>query len=80
MQIEESAKEIRQRVEELGRHLGGYDTYMQKLGTHLGTTVNMYTRAYKEFKKVDKDIMRISGEAMNIEPMAIEAPSEDYDE
>jgi DNA recombination protein RmuC len=80
MQIEESAKDIRQRVGELGRHLESYDTYMKKLGTHLGTTVNMYTRAYKEFKKVDKDVMRISGEAMNIEPMAIEAPSEENED
>ena len=31
LQIEESAKEIRSRVEELGRHIGSYDEYMQKL-------------------------------------------------
>lgn len=72
MQIEESAKEIKKRVEELGRHLISYDTYMQKLGTHLGTTVNMYTKAYKEFKKVDKDVLKISGVAMNVEPMELE--------
>lgn len=74
MQIEESAKEIRKRVEELGKHLGSYETYMQKLGNHLGTTVNMYNNAYKELKKVDKDVLRISGEAVNVEPMSIESP------
>jgi len=74
MQIEESAKEIRVRVEELGRHLSSYDAYMQKLGTHLGTTVGTYTKAYKELKKVDKDVLKITGEGINIEPMAIEAP------
>ncbi len=77
MQIEESAKEIRTRVEELGRHLGSYDTYMQKLGTHLGTTVGMYTKAYKELKKVDKDVLKITGEGINIEPMTIEGPDTD---
>src|SRR3989344_4035816 len=71
MQIEESAKEIRKRVEELGRHLSSYETYMKKLGTHLGTTVNMYNSAYKELGKIDKDVLRISGEAAEIEPVQI---------
>src|SRR3989344_1036860 len=48
LQIEESAKEIRKRVEELGRHLSSYETYMQKLGDHLVTSVNTYNKAYKE--------------------------------
>lgn len=74
LQIEESAKEISKRVLELGRHLVSYDSYMQKLGSHLGTTVSMYGKAYKEFKKIDKDILRISGEAMNIEPLEIAGP------
>jgi DNA recombination protein RmuC len=77
LQIEESAKEIRKRVEELGRHLGSYETYMKKLGTHLGTTVNMYNSAYKELGKIDKDVLRISGAASGIEPMQIERPKEE---
>jgi DNA recombination protein RmuC len=80
MQIEESAKEIRARVEELGRHLASYDTYMQKLGAHLGTTVGMYTKAYKELEKVGKDIRKITGKEMSIEPMAIEGPDMDDSE
>lgn len=59
--IEESAKEIQKRVEELGKHLVSYNTYMQKLGGHLDTAVNMYHNAYKEFEKIDKDILKISG-------------------
>jgi len=77
LQIEESAKEIRKRVEELGRHLSSYETYMKKLGTHLGTTVNMYNSAYKELGKIDKDVLRISGVAADIEPMAIDKPKEE---
>ena len=76
MQIEESAKEIRKRVEELGKHLGAYDTYMKKMGGHLGTTVNAYNNAYKEFGKIDKDVLRISGEKIGIETMAVESPAE----
>lgn len=77
VKIEESAKEIRKRVEELGKHLGSYDSYMNKLGNHLGTTVNMYSNAYKEFKKIDKDVLRITGEGIDIEPMVIEGPKDE---
>jgi len=34
----------------------------------------MYNHAYKEFGKIDKDVLRIGGEAMGIEPAAIEGP------
>src|SRR3989338_576885 len=77
LQIEESAKEIRKRVEELGRHLSSYETYMQKLGDHLGTSVNTYNKAYKELKKIDKDVLRISGEAIGIEPVVLQAPQDE---
>ncbi len=79
LQIEESAKEIRKRVEELGRHLSSYETYMKKLGAHLGTTVNMYNSAYKELGKIDKDVLKIAGVASSagIEPMVIDKPKEE---
>ncbi|MBI2592709.1 MAG: DNA recombination protein RmuC [Candidatus Colwellbacteria bacterium] len=80
MQIEESAKEIQKRVGELGRHLAGYESYMEKLGTHLGTTVNMYNNAYKELGKIDKDVLRISGEEPGIDPVVINTPQEVEDE
>ena len=67
LQIEESAKEIRRNVEQLAKHLTSYEEYMRKLGGHLGTTVNAYNTASKEFKKEDKDIFKITGEAMEIE-------------
>ena len=78
MQIEESAKEIKKRVEELGRHLISYETYMKKLGVHLGTTVSMYNNAYKELGKIDKDVLRITGVAkVGMEPKVLEKPRED---
>jgi len=60
LQIEDSAKEIRQRVEMLGKHLLAYNDYMEKLGTHLATSVNAYNGAYKEFIKIDKDVLKIT--------------------
>lgn len=77
LQIEESAKEIRKRVEELVRHLKTYEDYMRKMGTHLGTTVHMYNSAYKEFGKIDKDVMRITGEKIGSEPLLVAGPAEE---
>jgi len=74
LQIEESAKEIRKYVEMLQKHLLSYEEYMKKLGNNLGTTVGMYNRAYKEFGKIDKDVVKITGKTGDIEPMQIEAP------
>jgi DNA recombination protein RmuC len=74
LQIEEQAKEIQQRVGELGRHLGTYETYMQKLGTSLGTTVNHYNTAHRELKKVDKDVVKISGAKSSVEPLLLDKP------
>ena len=74
LQIEESAKEIRKRVEELGKHIAAHDEYMKKLGNNLGTTVNSYNIAYKELNKIDKDVVRITDGERKIEPILIEKP------
>ena len=80
LQIEESAKEIRKRVEDLGRHIASYETYMKKLGTHLGTSVNTYNIAYKELGKIDKDVLRITGSSKDIDPMQLDRPTTDEEE
>ncbi len=74
LQISESVKEIIKRVGDLNRHLSAYDEYLQKLGNHLGTTVNTYNIAYKEFKKIDKDVAKISGGESQVEPLLIDKP------
>jgi len=80
LKIEESALQIKKRVEDLGRHIGSYETYMKKLGGHLGTTVNTYNTAYKELGKIDKDVLRITGSSKNIEAVQIDRPTQDDDE
>lgn len=72
MQIEESAQEIRKRVEQLGKHLLAYDEYMRKMGNNLNATVGAYNLAYKEFGKIDKDVAKISGGERAIEPGMVE--------
>lgn len=75
--IEEQAQDIIKRVEDLAKHLQAYDMYMQKLGNNLGTVVNSYNTASKEFGKINKDVLRITGEGMGVEPMQLEKPSGD---
>ncbi|HSX24221.1 MAG TPA: DNA recombination protein RmuC [Candidatus Saccharimonadales bacterium] len=80
MQIEEQAKDIQMRVGELGRHIAGYDQYMQKLGGSLGTTVNHYNAAHKELKKIDKDVVKIAGESPGVEPLLLDRPTDDTED
>lgn len=77
LQIEEQAKEIQVRVGQLGRHIGAYDTYMQKLGNSLSTTVNHYNTAHKELKKIDKDIVKIAETSPGVEPLLVDKPQKD---
>lgn len=77
LQIEESAKEIRKQVEDLGRHIAKFDDYYQKLGNTLSTTVNHYNAGYKELGKMDKDVLRMTGERPGIEPELVLLPDRD---
>ncbi len=74
LQIEETAKEIRKRVEELGKHLKGYEEYHAKLGNALGTVVNHYNASGKAFRQLDKDVLRIAGAAPGIEVEVLDKP------
>ena len=74
MQIEETAKDIVKRVDELGKHLKSYEDYHSKLGNSLSTAVNHFNNSNKEFRKVDKDVMRITGNTTGIEALVLEKP------
>lgn len=77
LQIEQQAKEIQVRVGQLGRHISAYDSFMQKLGGSLGTTVGHFNTAHKELKKIDKDIVKIAGTTPSVEPLLIDKPQKD---
>ena len=76
LQIEETAKDIIKRVDDLGNHLKKYEEYHEKLGASLGTVVNHYNNSGKELKKVDKDILRITGQNPGLETKVIDQPDE----
>lgn len=75
LQIEESAKTILENVTKLKQHLQAYEENFNKIGRNLGTTVNSYNTAFKELKKVDKDILNINGESLVITAEEVEKPT-----
>jgi DNA recombination protein RmuC len=74
LQIEETTKDIIKRVSEIGTHLKKYEEYHNKLGVSLGTTVSHYNSGSKEFKKIDKDVVRITGSGIDFEPNLLDKP------
>ncbi len=74
MQIEETAQDIIKNVEKLGKHIGKYEDYYEKLGNTLATTVNHYNAGYKELGKIDKDVLRITGDSSNIDVQKLDKP------
>jgi DNA recombination protein RmuC len=76
-QIEESAKDIKKNVENLQKHLGSYQEYQEKLGNALSTTVNHFNNSNKEFKKIGKDIMKITEIESEFEVLEIAKPEKE---
>ena len=76
LKVEDSINEILKNVEKLSNHLNAYKTYHDKLGNTLGTAVNHYNDSTKEFKKIDKDVIKISSgnSKLNINSEDIERP------
>ena len=73
-QIEESAKDIKKNVENLQKHLGSYQEYQEKLGSALSTTVNHFNNSNKEFKKIGKDVMKITEVESDFELLEVAKP------
>ena len=76
MKVEESIQEIQINIEKLGNHLKAYLTYHEKLGNSLSTVVNHYNVSNKEFKKIDKDITKLTSNraSIGIETESLERP------
>ena len=72
--ISEQAQEVIKGVDKLSRHLFTYSEYMKKIGSHLSTTVSSYNKASKEFAKIDKDVVKITGGESKIEAEEVEHP------
>lgn len=77
LQIEESVKGIIKNVGELQKHLKTYEESHGKLGNALSTVVNHYNISGKEFKKIDKDVLKITGESLGIELLVLDKPDQE---
>ncbi len=77
LEIEEKAQDIIKNVEKLSGHIAKYEDYYHKLGTSLSTTINHYNAGYKELGKVDKDILKITGESAGVEALTLDRPQKD---
>ena len=60
LEINEKAKLIQKNVEKLSKHLQVYEDFHTKLGNQLNTVVNHYRRSTQEFKKINKDVTKIT--------------------
>ena len=74
LEIEKDTAEIQARVAKLGQHIAAFDTYMNKLGSSLGTTVNHYNTAYKSLSLIDKDVVKITTGEASVDPVIVERP------
>lgn len=77
LQIEESAKQIRNNVEKLGKHLLVFEEFMKKTGNSMSTTVSHFNSAYKELGKIDKDVAKITDGEKQIEVLALDKPNQE---
>jgi DNA recombination protein RmuC len=79
MKIEDSINDVLRNVEKLSKHLNAYKTYHEKLGNTLGTAVNHYNESSKEFKKIDKDVVKISSgnSKISVESEILDKPKMD---
>jgi DNA recombination protein RmuC len=73
--IQDEAKDIIKKIGELQKHLASYSEYHNKLGNAIGTVVNHYNTSGTKFKMIDKDILKITDDSMNIEVLTLDKPS-----
>jgi len=67
MKVERSIDEIMKNIDKLSSHLNAYKDVHDSLGKTIGTVVNHFNKSSKEFNKIDKDIIKISGGSSSIE-------------
>ena len=76
LKVEDSINDILKNVSKLSNHLNAYKTYHDKLGNSLRISVGHYNSSTNEFKKIDKDVIKISSgnSNLNITSKEIERP------
>ncbi|MDR1447350.1 MAG: DNA recombination protein RmuC [Candidatus Ancillula sp.] len=73
--IEKNTEEIRKQIAKLEGHITKYEEYLKKLGKSLGTTVNHYNEASKNFEFIDRDIVKITSSEQHYQRQLLDAPT-----
>ncbi len=66
MKVQEAAKDIIKNVSELAKHLKAYEDSHNSLGKSLNAALNHYDKSGKAFKAIDKDVVKITDESMQL--------------
>ena len=76
LKVEKSIEDILKNINKLSNHLNAYKDAHDSLGKTIRTVVNHYNKSSSEFKKIDKDVLKISGgnTQINFESELIEKP------
>ena len=76
LKVEKSIEDILQNIQKLSNHLNTYKDAHHSLGKTIRAAVNHYNKSSSEFKKIDKDVLKISGgnTQINFEKELIEKP------
>ena len=79
VELENNARFLIKRVGVLDKHLKAYEEHLGKLGNQIGTVVNTYNASNKEFKKIDKDVYKITDKELGgeFEPEFLDKPQMD---
>tara|TARA_B100000902_G_scaffold42234_2_gene49955 strand:+ start:10678 stop:11769 length:1092 start_codon:yes stop_codon:yes gene_type:complete len=75
LKVEKSIEDILKNIQKLSNHLNAYKDSHDRLGKTINTVVNHYNKSSNEFKKIDKDVTRISGNSIDFDPHLIEKPN-----
>jgi len=75
LKVEKSIEDILKNIQKLSNHLNSYKDSHDRLGKTISTAVNHYNKSSNEFKKIDKDVTRISGNSIDFNTHYIEKPN-----
>ncbi len=74
MKIQEDSKKIIKNIGELAKHLSAYQEYHNKLGKALSVAVGHYESSGKAYKQIDKDIVKITDDGMDLKLESADRP------
>ncbi len=72
--IQEAATDIIKNVNELAKHLKVYEDSHNSMGKSLSAAVGHYEKSNKAFRAIDKDVVKITGDKMNLSLESADRP------